>query len=185
MKCHCWEARSACIDESRRQTVLSKLLVTKGRLSHRLGSNGRPEVRELLQTQFGGVPINKQNLSEWRQGGYRESKIRAELLDHPSELADFADELDDSVDSDLLGDNLTMMVAVRYAALLRGWDGQVNAKFEVEVRVLQRLSQDVLQLQKGVHRASRFKDEWEQRLQKESTMKGRVTEWNCSPQSAQ
>jgi hypothetical protein len=34
--------------------------------------NGLPEVQEIIQEDFGGVPISKQNLSEWRAGGYRE-----------------------------------------------------------------------------------------------------------------
>src|SRR6185503_1837826 len=34
--------------------------------------NGLPKVRKVLAAQFGGRPINKQNLSEWKQGGYRD-----------------------------------------------------------------------------------------------------------------
>lgn len=31
-----------------------------------------PEVQGVLRAEFGGRPINAQNLTEWRQGGYRE-----------------------------------------------------------------------------------------------------------------
>ena len=34
--------------------------------------NALPEVRRFIDHDFAGVPISKQNLSEWRQGGFRE-----------------------------------------------------------------------------------------------------------------
>ena len=34
--------------------------------------NSLPEVQEALQEHFGGRPINEQNLSEWKQGGYED-----------------------------------------------------------------------------------------------------------------
>jgi hypothetical protein len=34
--------------------------------------NGLPEVRQVLQAQFGGRAINDNNVSEWKGGGYRE-----------------------------------------------------------------------------------------------------------------
>jgi len=35
--------------------------------------NALPETRELVQKEFAGVPISKQNLSQWRRGGFQES----------------------------------------------------------------------------------------------------------------
>jgi hypothetical protein len=29
-----------------------------------------PAVQDVLKEQFGGRPVNEQNLSEWKQGGY-------------------------------------------------------------------------------------------------------------------
>jgi len=34
--------------------------------------NGLPEVQELLARDFESRPINEQNLSDWRQGGFRD-----------------------------------------------------------------------------------------------------------------
>jgi hypothetical protein len=34
--------------------------------------NGLPAVRKILKDQFGGRPVNGQNLSEWKQGGYQD-----------------------------------------------------------------------------------------------------------------
>ena len=35
--------------------------------------NALPEVREILRRDFAGVPVSKQNLSQWRRGGFQES----------------------------------------------------------------------------------------------------------------
>jgi len=48
--------------------------------------NGLPEVQESLKAHFGGAPVSKQNLSEWRQGGFREWQIRRELIGQASEF---------------------------------------------------------------------------------------------------
>ena len=34
--------------------------------------NSLPEVKSVLKAHFRGQPINAQNLSEWKQGGYRD-----------------------------------------------------------------------------------------------------------------
>jgi hypothetical protein len=34
--------------------------------------NALPEVKKVLKSDFAGAPISKQNLSEWRQGGFQE-----------------------------------------------------------------------------------------------------------------
>ena len=34
--------------------------------------NALPETKDLLAQNFDALPISKQNLSEWRQGGYQE-----------------------------------------------------------------------------------------------------------------
>lgn len=39
-----------------------------------------PAARDILTQKFGGRPINLQNLSAWRTGGYREWHFRREIL---------------------------------------------------------------------------------------------------------
>ena len=92
--------------------------------------NALPEVQETLQEDFDGVPISKQNLSEWRQGGFREWQLRRDLLAQASSFSEGADELEENVGGCELVDNLAIVVAARYAALLSGWDGEVTPEFE-------------------------------------------------------
>jgi hypothetical protein len=42
--------------------------------------NSLPQVKERLAENFEGRPINEQNLSAWRQGGYKEWLARQEIL---------------------------------------------------------------------------------------------------------
>ena len=54
--------------------------------------NGLPEVKAALQREFGGRAIREQNVSEWKQGGFRPSPTPAEA---PA-LAGEADSGDDA-----------------------------------------------------------------------------------------
>ena len=42
--------------------------------------NSLPAVREVLDRKFGGREIKHQNLTAWRQGGYREWKFRRDFF---------------------------------------------------------------------------------------------------------
>jgi hypothetical protein len=48
--------------------------------------NGLPETQRVLADDFGGREINEQNLSEWKQGGFREWETRQETLAQAREL---------------------------------------------------------------------------------------------------
>jgi hypothetical protein len=52
-----------------------------------LGLNGLPQVREILARDFHARPVNQQNLSNWRLGGYQEWLVRQDLLAMAAQLA--------------------------------------------------------------------------------------------------
>ncbi len=124
-----------------------------------------PETRKLLDDQFDGVPVTKQNLSEWRQGGYREWVIRDELRSKASELSDAARELDETVEAPLLAGNLATVLAAQYAKVLTEWDGEPNAKIEAKLRLLRILCRDIALLQRTMHRSTTQKNEFYQKLE--------------------
>src|SRR5580692_2504281 len=64
--------------------------------------NGLRDVKKTLKASFGGAPISKQNLSEWRQGGFREWQIRRELIEQARQLSDGRNEMEAVVDTSLL-----------------------------------------------------------------------------------
>jgi hypothetical protein len=116
--------------------------------------NGLRDVKKTLKASFGGAPISKQNLSEWRQGGFREWQIRRELIEQARQLSDGRNEMEAVVDTSLLAGALAGALAARYAALLNSWDGEPDPKFEDKLRLLRGLNRDVALLQKTLHQTN-------------------------------
>ncbi len=63
--------------------------------------NSLPAVRDVLNRKFGGREIKHQNLTAWRNGGYREWKFRRDLytaaLDHQAARARQAQRIQQSI----------------------------------------------------------------------------------------
>jgi hypothetical protein len=113
-------------------------------------------VRHALAQDFGGREISEQNLSEWKQGGYQEWLARQETLACARELAGDAEELADAVDGSLT-EHLAVVLSARYAALVAGWDGEMNDEFRRKTRALRALCQDIVELRRGDHCAERLR----------------------------
>jgi hypothetical protein len=121
--------------------------------------NGLPEVQESIQAAFGGVPISKQNLSEWRQGGFREWHIHYDLTRQAHQLSEYANEIGEAVEAPLLAGRMAAILAARYAALLNPWDGGADPEFEKKLRLLRGLNRDIALLQKTLQQADRHEIE--------------------------
>jgi len=122
--------------------------------------NGLPETRQLLEQDFGGRPINKQNLSDWRQGGLAEWQLRRQLAEQARSTRSQAQEMRQD-GAGFLIDDLLLVFTARYAALLSRWNGEVTPEFEAQVKVFSRLRRDLLSLQKSAHWSARQLEEWE------------------------
>jgi hypothetical protein len=127
--------------------------------------NGLPQVRQTLVEGFGGVAISKQNLCEWRAGGFAEWQARQETLEQARELAADAQEITAATDGKLT-DHLATVLAVRYASALHGWNGEVTDEFSRKLRALRGLCQDIVELRRGDHSGARLQMERE-RLERE------------------
>lgn len=128
--------------------------------------NELPEVRPVLNEYFSGRPVSKQNLSEWRLGGYRAWSLQQEMLTQASELTADAGELVGASENRLT-DHLATVLAARYTRLLSGWDGELSEEFRRSLRTLRQLSQDIVELRRGDHSAARLKIEQERLQQTE------------------
>jgi hypothetical protein len=117
--------------------------------------NALPEARKIVQNDFAGVPISKQNLSEWRQGGFEEWLARRNLCEDARDLTELAEKMDDEASQMVLADDVAQVLAARFGSLIANWNGEVDEKFEAKSRVLNRLCRSVVQLQRGMHRAKR------------------------------
>jgi hypothetical protein len=127
--------------------------------------NAQPAVSAVLARDFGGCAISKQNLCEWRAGGFLEWQARQETLTQARELAVEADELAAATEGKLT-DHLSTVVAARYASALAGWNGEVTEELRRKLRALRGLCQDIVELRRGDHSGARLKMEQE-RLERE------------------
>jgi hypothetical protein len=122
--------------------------------------NALPAVSELLAREFGSSPVSKQNLCEWRAGGFKEWQLRQETLEQARELAADANEITAATDGKLT-DHLATVLAVRYASALAGWNGEVTDEFRKKLRALRGMCQDIVELRRGDHSGARLKMEQE------------------------
>jgi hypothetical protein len=107
-------------------------------------------VKEVLAKHFGGVAVSKQNLSEWRAGGFAEWEARQELLATTGELAADAEEIKTATKGKL-ADHLGTVLTARYAALVAEWNGEVTEGFQKKLKALRGMCQDIVQLRKADH----------------------------------
>ena len=127
--------------------------------------NGLPDVSAILAREFGGCAVSKQNLCEWRAGGFAEWQARQEALEQARELAADANDITAATDGRLT-DHLATVLAARYALALAGWNGEVNEDFRGKLRTLRGLCQDIVELRRGDHSGARLQMERE-RMERE------------------
>ena len=124
--------------------------------------NDLPVVREVLAREFGGSAVSKQNLYEWRIGGFAEWQVRGEILDQTRELKNDAQEFAGVTDGKLT-DHLATVLAARYAAALAGWNGEADETFRRSLGVLHGLCRDIVGLRRGDHSGARLQMEQQRR----------------------
>ena len=115
--------------------------------------NSLPEVQRVIASEFGGQPVNADNLSQWRRGGYREwlqLQEAAELVRHP--FAE-ADDLRSAVEDP--SDKLGTWLAARYAVATRQLTNEDNGQLDWDR--LREMCRDVSALRRGDHQAARLK----------------------------
>ncbi len=81
--------------------------------------NGRRDVKAVLRAQFGGRPVNKQNLCAWRRSGQVEWLKLEEARGRTDRLAEQADDLAKRAGTRGLGDRLAILLALEMDGLMR------------------------------------------------------------------
>ena len=80
--------------------------------------NGLPAVQAITATEFGGKAIREQNLSEWKQRGYRDWLAKQEALEIAERLREDATEWNARSRASLT-DTLAFWLVARYALATR------------------------------------------------------------------
>ena len=78
--------------------------------------NALPQVHTILKADFQGRPINPQNLTDWKQGGYRDWLVQQEALALAQRLGQDATQLP-SEDRPPFTETLALWLASRYAVV--------------------------------------------------------------------
>jgi hypothetical protein len=134
--------------------------------------NELPEVKEVLKRQFGGVPINKQSLSQWRLGGYQDWLRHEESCEVVQQLAEQAGDLNAEADEQSVSEMIADFLSVELARALRAMLAEA-ADAKERWRQLQELLPQLSQLRRADHRAARLRidqERWDlerERLEKE------------------
>jgi hypothetical protein len=121
--------------------------------------NGLPEAQAVLAAKFGGRPINAQNLTEWKQGGYEDWLRHQEDSAFARQLTENAEELEKEAGDICLEDRLAASMAIALARLLRQADelsdGADKQKAQLEV------ARELARLRRESHNAERVRLERE------------------------
>src|SRR6185436_13040757 len=135
--------------------------------------NGLPEARQVLEGQFEGAPVSKQNLSEWRQGGFEDWLRHRESLELVREMDREGAELDGAAERALISDRLGTLLAVELARVSRTMLSETTGTQE-RWECLRGLLRELKEVRREDHRAARLRmarerQEWvvEERERKE------------------
>jgi hypothetical protein len=130
--------------------------------------NALPDVQAIVAAEFGGKAIREQNLSEWKQGGYRDWQAQQEALEIVERLSEEAAQWDAEGRAPIT-ETLAHWAAARYAVATR----RVAEAGDVEGwRLLRELCSDIVELRKGDHSAERLQIDRERlKLEKEKSEK--------------
>ena len=120
--------------------------------------NSLPEVRAVVVAEFGGKAIREQNLSEWRQGGYRDWLAQEEALEVAERLGEDAVAWE-AEDRPPLTETLALWLAARYAVATRRVANAEGA--EEGWQLLREMCGDIVELRRGDHSAQRLELERE------------------------
>jgi len=116
--------------------------------------NGKPGVKKLLAEQFDGRPVNEQNLSDWRQGGYQDWLRLEAARDFIENMAEQSVVLDDASGEEMISDCFGTVLAAEMAQLAMKFLEQEN-DLEKRWNRLKEINREFSRMRRDDHRALR------------------------------
>lgn len=130
--------------------------------------NEQPECLEVLDDEFESRPITKQNLSEWRQGGYEDWVRKEEARQRLDVLREKASDLEKDAGGMAIADRLGTLLAAELAVALE----QLNEIKDPKERWIQikETAREVYRLRREDHHARKLRmaEEQYERREKEA-----------------
>ena len=115
--------------------------------------NELPAVRAVMAEEFDGAAINEQNLTNWKQGGFREWRMEREARD-------FMRPSPETTTTTVTTKELATGVAIRHLLLVHEWQ-QSPMPVERRWRQMRVILRDTLKLQRQDHSDRRLELDWE------------------------
>ena len=115
--------------------------------------NSLDATQKLLAAEFSGREISDENLSQWKDWGYRHWLERQESLAHAAEMMNSARELTASAGG-ALSDHLATLIAAKYARMV--WEFEAGEDDEKTMDRLRSLCLDIARLRRGDHSRRRI-----------------------------
>lgn len=127
--------------------------------------NASPEVQAVLAAEFEGRPVSEQNLSEWKQGGYREWQRQQERHARVRQLTEDADELNGETGGVGLSDRLSVVLAAELAQAAQERLDETTDSLE-RWKQLQEVLRELARLRREDHKVGRLqleREQWEEK----------------------
>ena len=118
--------------------------------------NALPEAKAVLAAQFDGQPISKQNLSEWRLGGFRDWERHQDALARVGQLAEQGNDLANAADGWEVSDRLAAALAGELALTAEALLAEAADPAQRWAR-LQELLPPLTVLRRADHKAARLR----------------------------
>ncbi len=126
--------------------------------------NSCDEVRDTLAEHFDGRPITEQNLSEWKQGGFKDWQHHQETRALARGFLAEAEELEEEIGDTPLTDRLSETVALALARLLReAMNGETGPAQRMAILDIAREFSQLRRQDHQMERLGREQQIWEQK----------------------
>jgi hypothetical protein len=115
--------------------------------------NSNPAVMLVMAEQFDGRPINENNLSEWRQGGYEEWLTLQSFLDESRILSENSGQV---TDTGITSEHLHIVLLAHHAHLLQNFGIMPEIEFSNKVEALRKLTASIMNMRRSELNAARL-----------------------------
>jgi hypothetical protein len=133
--------------------------------------NALPEVQVVMASEFGSQPVSKQNLSEWKTGGYAEWEAQQQACGVVQRLVEQSSGLRDTAGGGALSERLSVVLLVELARQLPELLAETTEPAE-RFSILQQGLEKLAQLRREESNAGRLQleqERWEARQKTEAT----------------
>lgn len=134
--------------------------------------NALPEVQVVLAADFGGRPVNEQNFSDWKQGGFADWQAYQEARAWVGQLVEQSEDLTSASGSIPLADRAAVPVLIALHKVLQ--KAETSADDAAQRSGVLGVARQLAQLRRANHEAERVRLErarWDKRLQDERERK--------------